>query len=240
MIAKDLLKQNFDAFGWEYSDEIGNRLDSYAEMLVEWNKRINLTAITEPDDIVIKHFLDSILLLKAAELPKDATLIDVGTGAGFPSLPVCVVRNDLHPTLLDSLNKRLIFLEEVCKNIKVNAKFVHARAEEAGQKREYREQYDIATARAVAHLRELSEYCLPFVKEGGIFVALKGYEIEDELEEAKYAISQMGGKVETIQKYELPRDNKRSIVVVRKFRQTPAKYPRRSAKIKKSPLNYNK
>lgn len=240
MIAKELLKQNFDAFGWEYSDEIGNRLDSYAEMLVEWNKRINLTAITEPDDIVIKHFLDSILLLKAAELPKDATLIDVGTGAGFPSLPVCVVRNDLHPTLLDSLNKRLIFLEEVCKNIKVNAKFVHARAEEAGQKREYREQYDIATARAVAHLRELSEYCLPFVKEGGIFVALKGYEIEDELEEAKYAISQMGGKVETIQKYELPRDNKRSIVVVRKFRQTPAKYPRMSAKIKKSPLNYNK
>ena len=240
MIAKELLKQNFDAFGWEYSDEIGNRLDSYAEMLVEWNKRINLTAITEPDDIVIKHFLDSILLLKAAELPKDATLIDVGTGAGFPSLPVCVVRNDLHPTLLDSLNKRLIFLEEVCKNIKVNAKFVHARAEEAGQKREYREQYDIATARAVAHLRELSEYCLPFVKEGGIFVALKGYEIEDELEEAKYAISQMGGKVETIQKYELPRDNKRSIVVVRKFRQTPAKYPRMSAKIKKSPLNYKK
>ena len=240
LIAKELLKQNFDAFGWEYSDEIGNRLDSYAEMLVEWNKRINLTAITEPDDIVIKHFLDSILLLKAAELPKDATLIDVGTGAGFPSLPVCVVRNDLHPTLLDSLNKRLIFLEEVCKNIKVNAKFVHARAEEAGQKREYREQYDIATARAVAHLRELSEYCLPFVKEGGIFVALKGYEIEDELEEAKYAISQMGGKVETIQKYELPRDNKRSIVVVRKFRQTPAKYPRMSAKIKKSPLNYNK
>lgn len=240
MIAKELLKQNFDVFGLTYTDEIGNRLDIYAEMLVEWNQKINLTAITDPDDIVIKHFIDSLLLLKAVDLPKKASLIDVGTGAGFPSLPVCVVREDLRPTLLDSLNKRLIFLEELCKNIKVNAQFLHARAEEAGQKAEFREKYDVATARAVAHLRELSEYCLPFVKVGGIFAALKGYEIEEELEEAKYAISQMGGKIEAVQKFELPGDNKRSIVIIRKFRQTPAKYPRITAKIKKSPLNNKK
>lgn len=240
MIAKELLKQNFDVFGLTYTDEIGNRLDIYAEMLVEWNQKINLTAITDPDDIVIKHFIDSLLLLKALDLPKNASLIDVGTGAGFPSLPVCVVREDLRPTLLDSLNKRLIFLEELCKNIKVNAQFLHARAEEAGQKAEFREKYDVATARAVAHLRELAEYCLPFVKVGGIFAALKGYEIEEELEEAKYAISQMGGKIEAVQKFKLPGDNKRSIVIIRKFRQTPAKYPRITAKIKKSPLNNKK
>ena len=240
MIAKELLKQNFDVFGLTYTDEIGNRLDIYAEMLVEWNQKINLTAITDPDDIVIKHFIDSLLLLKAVDLPKNTSLIDVGTGAGFPSLPVCVVREDLRPTLLDSLNKRLIFLEELCKNIKVDAQFLHARAEEAGQKAEFREKYDVATARAVAHLRELSEYCLPFVKVGGIFAALKGYEIEEELEEAKYAISQMGGKIEAVQKFELPGDNKRSIVIIRKFRQTPAKYPRITAKIKKSPLNNKK
>lgn len=240
MIARDLLKQNFDAFGWKYTDEIGSRLDQYAEMLVEWNQKINLTAITEPNDIVIKHFIDSLLLLKAVDIPQNAALIDVGTGAGFPSLPVCVVRDDLKPTLLDSLNKRLIFLQELCKNINVDAQFIHARAEEAGQKKEYREQYDIATARAVAHLRELSEYCLPFVKVGGVFAALKGYEIEEELEQARYAISQMGGKIEAVQKYELPGDNKRSIVVIRKFRQIPAKYPRITGKIKKSPLNYNK
>ncbi len=240
MIAKELLKQNFQFFGWKYSEDIGNRLDRYAQMLVEWNQKINLTAITEPDDIVIKHFIDSLLLLKAVDLSPNVSLIDVGTGAGFPSLPVCIVRDDIQPTLLDSLNKRLIFLEELCRNIEVEAKFIHARAEEAGQKVEYREKYDVATARAVAHLRELSEYCLPFVKEGGMFIALKGYEIEEELEEAKYAISQMGGKIEAVEKFELPGENKRSIVVIRKFRQTPAKYPRMTAKIKKYPLNNKK
>lgn len=240
LIAQEILRQNFDSFGWDYTEEIGERFDNYAQLLVDWNQKINLTAITEPNEIVIKHFLDSLLLLKATDLPKESTLIDVGTGAGFPSLPVCILRHDLHPTLLDSLNKRLIFLEELCSNIKVDAQFVHARAEEAGQKADYREKYDVATARAVAHLRELAEYCLPFVKEGGIFAALKGYEVEEELEEAKYAISQIGGKVEAIEKFELPGNNKRSIVVIRKFRHTPAKYPRITAKIKKSPLIYKK
>ena len=237
MISKDLLKRNFDLFEWDYTEEVANRLDCYAQMLVEWNEKMNLTAITEPDDIVIKHFIDSLLFLNAVTLPDKAMLIDVGTGAGFPSLPVCIMRGDLRPTLLDSLNKRLLFLSELCRNIQIEAQFIHARAEEAGQKQEYREKYDIATARAVAHLRELAEYCLPFVKEGGTFVALKGYEIEEELEEAEYAISQMGGKIETVKKFELPGDNKRSIVVIRKFRHTPSKYPRITAKIKKYPLN---
>ena len=157
MISKELLKQNFDSFGWHYAEDIGDRLDCYAQLLVEWNQKINLTAITQPDDIVIKHFVDSLLLLDAVDLPVGASLIDVGTGAGFPSLPVAVVRGDLKPTLLDSLNKRLVFLEELCRNIAVNAQFVHARAEEFGSKSKYREKFDLATARAVAHLRELSD-----------------------------------------------------------------------------------
>lgn len=237
MISKELLKENFESFGWEFSEEIASKFDKYAQLLVEWNEKINLTAITEPDDIVIKHFVDSLLLTTAIEVPQNAKMIDVGTGAGFPSLPVCIVRNDIQPTLLDSLNKRLIFLEELCKNIDVNAKYIHSRAEESGVKAEYREKYDIATARAVAHLRELSEYCLPFVKVNGYFVALKGYDIEEELEEARFAISELGGKIESVKKFELYGDNKRSIVIIRKCRQTPAKYPRITAKIKKSPLN---
>lgn len=237
LISKELLKANFEAFDLSCDEDIANYLDIYAQLLVEWNEKINLTAITEPDDIVIKHFIDSLLLLKATDIPAKATLIDVGTGAGFPSLPVSIVRRDLSPTLLDSLNKRIIFLEELCKNIKVDAKFLHSRAEDAGAKSEYREKFDIATARAVAHLRELSEYCLPFVKVGGIFAALKGYDIEEELKEASYAISKLGGKIEEVKKFNLPFDNKRSIVIIRKYRQTPPKYPRNTAKIKKSPLN---
>ena len=237
MISKELLKENLGKFELEYRDDIADRLDKYAELLVEWNEKINLTAITEPDDIVIKHFVDSLLLLKAVEIPEKSKLIDVGTGAGFPSLPVCVTRGDINLTLLDSLNKRIVFLEEVSKSIGVKAHCVHSRAEEAGAKKDYREKYDVATARAVAHLRELSEYCLPFVKVGGVFAALKGFEIETELEEAKFAISELGGKIEEVKKFELPGDNKRSIVIIRKYRPTPPKYPRITAKIKKSPLN---
>lgn len=236
MIDQKLLAESLEQYGLTFSSELGEKLDLYAKLLVEWNEKINLTAITNPQSIVIKHFVDSLLLLKSVSLPKGASLIDVGTGAGFPSVPVALY-TPVQLTLLDSLNKRILFLSELCQSLSLKAECLHGRAEEIGRKKEYREQYDFATARAVAHLRELAEYCLPFVKPGGYFASLKGFEMEEELKEASYAISQMGGEVEKIDKYILPDDSKRAIILIKKVRQTPAKYPRISAKIKKSPLN---
>lgn len=161
-----------------FSPELAEKLDRYAQMLVEWNEKINLTAITEPGDIAAKHFADSLLLLKACDIPKNVRIIDVGTGAGFPSVPVCLARPDLRLTLLDSLQKRITFLNELCAALSLPADCVHGRAEETGRMPEYREQFDLATARAVANLRELAEYCLPFVRVGGTFAALKGYDVD--------------------------------------------------------------
>lgn len=239
MINRDFLMDKLKETGFELSqpEQLAERFDRYAEMLVDWNEKINLTAITAPDEIVIKHFVDSLLLLKAYDVPKGASMIDVGTGAGFPSVPVAMVRDDIRLTLMDSLNKRINFLKELSEALCVNAECVHARAEEFGNKPEYREQYDVACARAVAHLRELSEYCLPFVKVGGAFVALKSVGLEQELEEAKAAIDILGGKVERISRFTLPDGAERAIAVIRKIRPTPKKFPRPYGKIKKNPLN---
>ncbi|HIT94729.1 MAG TPA: 16S rRNA (guanine(527)-N(7))-methyltransferase RsmG [Candidatus Faecivivens stercoripullorum] len=239
MINRDFLMDKLKETGFELSqpEQLTERFDRYAEMLVDWNEKINLTAITAPDEIVIKHFVDSLLLLKAYDVPKGVSMIDVGTGAGFPSVPVAMVRDDIRLTLMDSLNKRINFLKELSKTLGVNAECVHARAEEFGNKPEYREQYDVACARAVAHLRELSEYCLPFVKVGGAFVALKSVGLEQELEEAKAAIDILGGKVERISRFTLPDGAERAIAVIRKIRPTPKKFPRPYGKIKKNPLN---
>lgn len=239
MINRDFLTDKLKETGFELSqpEQLTERFDRYAEMLVDWNEKINLTAITAPDEIVIKHFVDSLLLLKAYDVPKGVSMIDVGTGAGFPSVPVAMVRDDIRLTLMDSLNKRINFLKELSKTLGVNAECVHARAEEFGNKPEYREQYDVACARAVAHLRELSEYCLPFVKVGGAFVALKSVGLEQELEEAKAAIDILGGKVERISRFTLPDGAERAIAVIRKIRPTPKKFPRPYGKIKKNPLN---
>lgn len=236
MIEKNDLARIAAEVGIPLSAETLSSFDRYAEMLVDWNERINLTAITEPGEICIKHFLDSILLLQKTELAKGARLIDVGTGAGFPAVPCVLVRTDLRITLLDSLNKRIGFLQELTNTLGVDAECLHARAEEAGQKADYREQYDCATARAVAHLRELSEYCLPFVKVGGLFAALKGGDVEQELSEAKPAIRLLGGQVESVENYFLPDGSGRSLVKIRKISQTPTKYPRNAGKMKKQPL----
>ena len=236
MIDFDYLKSVCEAQSLPFSQELAEKLDRYAELLVEWNEKINLTAITEPGNIVVKHFADSLLLLQAWDLPQNARLIDVGTGAGFPSVPVCLARPDLQLTLLDSLQKRVTFLTELTSTLSLPAACVHSRAEEAGRMPKYREQFDVATARAVANLRELAEYCLPFVKVGGVFAALKGYDVEEELDEARYAISQLGGQLETVRKFRLREDASRAIVVIRKVRPVSAKYPRISGKIKKSPL----
>ncbi len=236
----NLPKETLRAAALEYGVALDavqlDRLECYAQMLVEWNERINLTAITQPDEIAVKHFLDSLLLLHAAQPAQGASVIDVGTGAGFPSVPCAVARGDLKLTLLDSLNKRILFLTELCAALEIPARAVHLRAEEGGRKPELRECFDLATARAVANLRELAEYCLPFVKPGGVFAALKGYEVDEELDAAKPAIKELGGRVFGVEKYILPDDSRRSIVLIRKISQTPAKYPRNPGKIAKNPL----
>ena len=242
MIDREKLRVLAEGEGIPLSPEALARFDRYAELLCEWNEKINLTAITAPEEIVTKHFLDSLLLLQSAQPERGASLIDVGTGAGFPSLPCKLARDDLRVTLLDSLNKRVLFLQEVTRELGLaegNAapvECVHFRAEEAGQAPDYREQYDLATARAVAHLRELSEYCLPFVKAGGRFVALKGADVEQELAEAKPAIKLLGGQVERVDEKKLPDGSGRSLIAIRKISQTSTKYPRSAAKMKKQPL----
>lgn len=222
--------------GVALSEKQLGQFQRYMELLVEWNQKMNLTAITDPEGVTVKHFYDSLLLLKAVELPEGASLIDVGTGAGFPGIPVKIARPDVKLTLLDSLNKRLVFLAEVCRELGIEAEIRHARAEEGGRQKELREQFDFATARAVAGMNVLSEYCIPFVKEGGAFIAMKGPDGEEEAKAAACGIGTLGGKTEKIGHFELPDGSKRCIVVVRKVRETPEAYPRHGSKISKKPL----
>ncbi|MBP5606558.1 MAG: 16S rRNA (guanine(527)-N(7))-methyltransferase RsmG, partial [Ruminiclostridium sp.] len=198
------------------------------------NRNVNLTRITEPDEIREKHYIDSILPLTMVDVPRGTNIIDVGAGAGFPSLPMKIYRPDLQFTLLDSGNKRITYLESACKMLGIECDTVHARGEEAGRDPKYREKFGAATARAVAALNVLCEYCLPFVKVGGIFLALKGE--KDETEEARGAIKTLGGEIEDIKRYSLPGGDKRTLVIIKKVSPTPAQYPRVSAKIAKKPL----
>lgn len=236
MIPKEYLQQIFHDYHFSLTSEQVLSFDQYAGLLTEWNEKINLTSILQPKEICIKHFLDSVLLLDAVGGMEKGTLIDVGTGAGFPSVPCKIIRPELKVTLLDSLQKRIHFLSVLSDELGQDNHCVHGRAEELGRKAEYREQFDFATARAVAHLRELSEYCLPFVKTGGCFAALKGYEIEEELEESKKAIRVLGGEIQEVRRYSLPEGNKRAIVVIKKISQTPTKYPRNAGKMRKQPI----
>lgn len=224
------------AFDLPLTQEQAAQFSTYAETLVEWNRVMNLTAITDPQEIIVKHFLDSLLLFRAYSLPENASLIDVGTGAGFPGLPAKIYRPDLRVTLLDSLQKRLNFLEAVCEKTGAEAKRIHARAEDAGREPALRESYDAACARAVAALPVLCEYCLPFVRVGGCFIAMKGPGLEEELQAADRAIRTLGGKLESTAAFTLPDGSERRIAVIRKIAPTPKAYPRPAAKIKKSPL----
>lgn len=211
-------------------------LNIYANLLVSWNEKMNLTAITEPEEVVFKHFYDCILFFKNIKVQNGAKIIDVGTGAGFPGLVLKIVREDIELTLLDGLNKRLIFLCEVLKELGLSAETVHLRAEEGSKKSEYREQYDFAVSRAVANMNTLCEYCIPFVKKGGYFVALKGPAGSDEVKEAKGAIALLGGADIKVYKENHEKLGERTIVEVKKVANTPEKYPRASGKISKSPL----
>lgn len=234
-----LLEKQVSASGILLDQKQLGQFVEYGEFLVEYNEKVNLTAITDPAGIAYKHFFDSLLLTVFADIFQGAKLVDVGTGAGFPSVPVKIVRPDLKLTLLDSLNKRIVFLDQLVEKLGLSdVHTVHARAEEAGRKAEYREKFDMVTARAVAHLRELSEYCLPFVKVGGAFAALKGYDIEQELSESKNAIKLLGGEVAEVKKYTLPDEeqSKRSLVIIKKISHVLTNYPRPSAKMTKKPL----
>jgi len=229
------LKAGFDELGLTIPEEAEAAYLRYLELLTDWNTRMNLTAVTDPDEAAVRHFADSAAMLRFADIPQNARLIDVGTGAGFPSLPCAVLRPDLKITLLDSLRKRLDFLTCVTGELKINASCVHARAEDGGHDKALREKFDVACARAVAALPVLCEYCLPFVRVGGVFAALKGPGAAEELEASKRAVSLLGGKVEKIESFELG-GSKRCVVTVRKISHTPTAYPRTPAKISKNAL----
>ena len=221
------------------TDKMKQQFDQYYELLVEWNKVMNLTGITEYEEVNEKHFVDSLSLVKTMDPNKVETMIDVGTGAGFPGIPLKIVFPHLKVTLLDSLNKRIKFLDTVIAELGLeDITTIHGRAEEFAKKAEHREQYDLCVSRAVANLSSLSEYCLPYVKINGNFVSYKSGEIDEEVEKSKKAISILGGKVEKIEKFELPEtDIKRSFVKIKKIKATAKKYPRKAGMPTKEPLS---
>lgn len=234
MIDKNRLCSLAKENGIILDDTALDRFDKYAELLVEWNGKMNLTAITEPEEIEVKHFLDCLMLPKYFNLDYIQTVIDVGAGAGFPSMPLLIYKPDLCLTMMDAINKRLTFLDTAVHALGLEAQLIHERAEVAGQDENYREMFDLATARAVAPMNVLAEYCLPFVKVGGYFVALKGS--NDDTEEAKNAIATLGGEVVDNISYKLNGTEPRSIVVIKKISQTPTQFPRKSKKISTKPL----
>lgn len=232
---REIFEKGISELGFSVSEEKINKFGIFSDLLVEWNEKMNLTAVTDPEGISVKHFLDSIAPLSFFEIKENAKVIDVGTGAGFPGVPLKIVRDDLEFTFMDSLNKRINFLNEVSKNLSFEkAEFVHARAEEAGRDKKFREKYDVAVSRAVANLKVLSEYCVPFVKVGGIFAAFKQYEVEEEIEDARAMIGTLGGKIADIREVKIPQsDIIRKIVIIEKVKETPSQFPRRANKIKK-------
>lgn len=236
MKINEILENGFSMMGIEADSQKIDALMTYASLLVEWNGKMNLTAITEESDIAIKHFLDSASAFLTNKVGKK--VIDVGTGAGFPGLVLKILNPQIEMTLLDSLNKRITFLDEVIsKTDLTQVETVHSRAEDGGKNPKYREKFDTAVSRAVANLTLLSELCLPYVKVGGYFLALKGPAADEELIAAKKTISILGGEVEGVYDAEIPMlDASHKIIIIKKVRQTPIKYPRNPAKIAKSPV----
>ncbi|MBE6748403.1 MAG: 16S rRNA (guanine(527)-N(7))-methyltransferase RsmG [Ruminococcaceae bacterium] len=237
MSIENIIKANADIVDISISDDLIKKLEIYSGELKEWNEKINLTAITDDEGIAIKHFIDSLMLLKYVDIPENSKIIDVGTGAGFPGLVIAAARPDVKVTLLDSTGKKLKVVADIAEKMGLtNYKILNMRAEEAGQKKEYREQYDFATARAVAELRVLSEYCLPFVKQNGYFVSMKGALADKEIENAFNALKTLSGKIEGKYNFDLCSAGERNIIKIKKISQIPTKYPRVSAQIAKKPL----
>lgn len=236
MIDRNLLQDEAAAFGVVTDETALERFDLYSQELVRVNAHLNLTAITEPTEILYKHWLDSLAVLRCVSPEQGAKCIDVGTGAGFPGAALLIARPDLCMTLLDSTRKKLTFISETLDHLGLSAETLHLRAEEAGQMAAYREQYDLVTARAVANLRELCEYCLPFLKVGGTFAAMKSVRTDEEIDDAQTALRILGGKIESVQTFTLPYAGERTLILIKKISHTPPKYPRPSAKIAKQPL----
>lgn len=233
---KELIKNYFAKLNIEIDEKKAEQLEIYKKLLVEWNKVMNLTGITDDKEIVIKHFADSIAPLNICDF-KNKSVIDVGTGAGFPGLPLKIAEPSIKLTLLDSLAKRLTFLEAVCNKTGISADFIHGRAEDMGQDINFRERFDIAVSRAVAPLNILAEYDLPFVKEEGLMIALKGPLAFEEIRQSENAVKELGGSIYDTREIILPETNlKHTVIVIKKVSPTPEKYPRRAKKIERSPL----
>ncbi len=236
VINKELLANNAASLGVSLDDEALERFDLLASLLIEQNKTMNLTAITEPDEIVIKHFADSLSVFCVTDIPNGAKILDLGTGAGFPGLPLLIARPDIDLTMLDGTAKKLNYINTTLERLSLNAQTLHARAEEAGKSRQYRENFDIVCSRAVAALNVLCEYCLPFVRVGGRFIAMKSAKAQEELELARNAINLLGGKVADIKSFKLSDGGERAVIIIEKISHIPPKYPRVSAQIAKKPL----
>lgn len=230
----DEIKKIFGMYDMDISQQQYDDFQLYTDMLVEWNEKINLTSITDVEGISVKHILDSVLIFKYADIPQNSSYIDVGTGAGFPGIPMKLYRNDLDCTLLDSLNKRVNFLKEVSDKTGQTMNCIHSRAEDGGKNKDLREKFDFSTARAVAALPVLCEYCMPFVKVGGSFIAMKGP--NENYKDAFTSYRTMGGEIADVKEYVLPGDDKRQIIIIKKIKETPAKYPRNAGQISKKPL----
>ena len=227
--------ENGKKIGLDIAEKEVQNLYKYMLLMLEWNENVNLTAITEEKEIIYKHFIDSLSVNKY--LTNKEKIMDIGTGAGFPGIPLKIFNEDLNFILVDSLNKRINFLEEVKNELNLNKlELVHARAEELAKNKNYREKMDIVVSRAVARLRILAEYMLPFVKKNGICICMKGPNIEEEIEESKKSLEILGGKIEKIEHIILPGDLERNIILIRKIKETPSRYPRKTGTPVKQPL----
>lgn len=229
---------NLEALELKLNDRQIDQFISYYEILIEWNKVMNLTGITEFEDVIIKHFIDSLSIVKVLELESVESIIDIGTGAGFPGIPLKIVYPDINIVLLDSLNKRIKFLNEVIASLELkDIRCIHGRAEDFSRQKEYREKFDLCVSRAVANLASLAEYCVPYVKKDGAFISYKSGKLEEELKESKKAINVLGGEIENEVKFFLPNtDIERSLVVIRKVKDTPKLYPRKAGIPGKEPI----
>ena len=234
---EELLCESCRKIGVELNQAQLKQFMTYKDMLVEWNEKMNLTAITDDREIILKHFVDCLALCSAADM-SGKKIIDVGTGAGFPGVPVKIACPDIDITLLDSLNKRITFLNELTKALELEkTDCVHMRAEDGGNDKGLRESFDMCISRAVANLAVLCEYCLPFVRVGGMFISMKGPDVSQEISEAEKAIKVLGGEISEIKKVSIAEtDINHSLIIIKKIRSTPSKYPRKAGKVKKEPI----
>lgn len=235
-ISKELLNICANEFSIDLSEDKIDKFDKYAQELVSYNEKVNLTAITDPDDIVIKHFADSLAFIRYSEIESGNTFADVGTGAGFPGVPVLIAADNINVTLFDAVNKKLEFIRYLLSELDLNANVIHIRAEEAGKMPEYREKFDFVTARAVAQLRVLSEFCLPLVKVGGKFVSMKGDISEEEKVNGITAFKKLSAELYDDIHYNIHNGDSRNIIIAKKISHISPKYPRNMGQISKKPL----